>query len=187
MPYDPRRLGDRILALRRAAGLTQGALARASGVNQTYLSFLERARSIHGATPHRPSPDTLWRLACGLTTTAPVPAPPRDPEARAIYAELMTAAGYGDLAPGDRRVPPRRTAQRWRRGGPNPGEPSVTEAWTDDTVASQLARLAPKLGVGVALVRAVFEAKSRPPAQRRTLLKALLVALDAAGDRRERR
>jgi transcriptional regulator with XRE-family HTH domain len=55
-PRDMRTIGGRISARREAAGLSQEQLARASKINQSNLSALERNK-------RRPSVATLEKLA----------------------------------------------------------------------------------------------------------------------------
>jgi len=57
MVFDPKRLGERLLIARRRRGLTQRALAAATGVNYVTIARVER-----GQMPHV-SVDVLVRLA----------------------------------------------------------------------------------------------------------------------------
>lgn len=52
-------LGGQIRAKREAAGMSQAALAKRTGIKQSYLCRIERGR-------HRPGMMTLVRIAAGL-------------------------------------------------------------------------------------------------------------------------
>jgi transcriptional regulator with XRE-family HTH domain len=68
-------------------------LARRAGVSATRIGDIERGRDGRGIRP-RPRPETLHRLAQGLSAGATGAAVPE--AAAALYRRLMAAAGYAE-------------------------------------------------------------------------------------------
>ena len=62
MILDYALIGKRIMHCRRSTGLTQAVLAEKAGISTTYMSSIERAKSI-------PSTEVIMQLAAALDTT----------------------------------------------------------------------------------------------------------------------
>lgn len=115
------RLGERLVALRRAAGLSQGDVSRRTGIAQQYLSLLETGKNDNLGGAH------ALRLARALGTTADYLLGGDDPDQRAA----APARGWNGA---DRRAALRETYRALLHQEPNIDEQTL--AWLDRQFAS---------------------------------------------------
>jgi transcriptional regulator with XRE-family HTH domain len=106
-------LGALLVALRNRRRVSQGTLARQSGVSRAIISILERGHDPSTKKVPHPRPDTLRQIANGLAQDGDGRAEPG--LGRAYYAELMQAAGYGTIDPA--AAPPPAVDSREPRAG----------------------------------------------------------------------
>jgi transcriptional regulator with XRE-family HTH domain len=91
-------VGERVRALRKERGLTQEALERASGVEQTTISGIERGRV------KSPGADILRRLAAGLGVDVSDLTGREEPEALSEDEWGSVRAAFEALSPSDQRT-----------------------------------------------------------------------------------
>lgn len=107
MQTRPSDLASLLKRLRQRQRVGQKELGDLAGLSRTLITNLERGADLDGRPPN-PRPDTLRRLARGLSTDGEGTPHPEAEEA--FYAELMAAAGYLPT------VAPRFDARTYMRG-----------------------------------------------------------------------
>jgi transcriptional regulator with XRE-family HTH domain len=128
----PRALGDALIGMRRAAGLTQAELAEAAGWHPSYVSRLERGS---GAIP---SPETVARYAagCGFVATYGFHEPDGSPVAEVplsrLACEVRRPEGPAVVARREATVRRHRQAEQARQADDAAADdPAASSAETD--------------------------------------------------------